>query len=147
MIALDIHLNHASEAWEVIDEVCKALMAYDVGIPLVEVLQHPWVRICPAILVATKVSDNDADLCHTRGQPKQGKEENLLRVDLVAAGCAKKGVPPQEGQLLLHRLVKQTLKIEGRVKTTQLRPVEACHLQRCCVREVVNAEALCAQEL
>ncbi len=64
----------------------------------------------------------------------------------VAAGCAIKGAPRQEGQLLLHRL-EQTLKIKGRVKTTQLRPVEACHLQRCCVGEVVNVEALLAQEL
>ena len=146
MIALDIHLNRALEAQEVINERRKALMAYDVDIPLVRVIQHRRVCISPAILVATKVSVNDADLQQTRSQPTQGKEENLLRVDSVAAGCAIKGVPHQEGQLLLHRL-KQTLKIEGRVKMTQLRPVKACHLQHCCVGEVVNVEALCMQEL
>ncbi len=108
MIALDIHLDRAPEAQEVIDEAREALMAYDVGIPLIEVLQHPRVRICLAILIATKastkVSVNDADLQHTHGQPIQGKEENLLRVDLVAAGCAIKGVLRREGQLLLHQL-------------------------------------------
>jgi hypothetical protein len=70
----------------------------------------------------------------------------VLGVDLVAAGCAIKGMPHWEGQLLLH-LLEQTIKIKGRGKTTQLRPVEVSHLQCCCVGEVVNAEALLAQEL
>ncbi len=113
MIVLDLHLNRVPEAREVIDEAREALMAYDVGIPLVEELQHPWVCICPAILVATKVSDNDADLCHTHGQPKQGKEENLLRVDLVAAGCAIKGVPRREGQLLLLNLSSRPSRLKA----------------------------------
>jgi hypothetical protein len=67
MIALDVLLNCALEAWEVIDKVREALMAYEVDVPLVKLLQHPQVHVRPAILVATDVSVHDVDLQHTHG--------------------------------------------------------------------------------
>jgi hypothetical protein len=110
-------------------------MAYDVDVPLIEVLQHPRVCIRPARLVATNVSIHDVDLRHTHCQPAQVEQKNYLWVYSVAAGSAIKDVPRQEGKLVLHWL-EQALEIKGRIETMQLTPVEASHLQSICVGEV-----------
>jgi hypothetical protein len=62
VIVLDVLLNRALEAQEVVDEVRKALMAYDVDVPLVEVLHYPWVRVRSVSLVSADKSVHDADL-------------------------------------------------------------------------------------
>jgi hypothetical protein len=67
-------------------------------------------------------------------------------VDLLTARSAIKEVPHWEGELVLHWL-KLAFKIEGHEETTQLTSVKARHLQRSCIREIVNVEALHASYL
>jgi hypothetical protein len=55
-------------------------------------------------------------------------------------------VPHQEEELVLHQL-KLAFEIEGRVEMTQLTPVKAHHLQRSCIGEIINAEALHTSKL
>jgi hypothetical protein len=63
VIALNILLNCASIGWEFVNVAHKALMANDVDVPLVKVLQHPRVRIPPPIGIATDVQVHDLDPC------------------------------------------------------------------------------------
>ncbi len=128
MIALDILFNRALEAWEVVHKAREALMAYDVLVPLVEVLQHPWACIGPAIGVSADIVVHYMDMHESCCQPAKSKKKNLLRVDLVAAGMAVLLVPSWEGKLVLLWL-KLALKIKGSVQTMQLTPVEVGHLQ------------------
>ncbi len=146
MIALDVLLNHASKGWKVINEVRQALMADNVDVPLVEVIQHPRVSVCPSIGIATNVHVHDLDLCQSSCQSVESVEENLLRVDPVIARSAIVYVPRWVEELVLHRL-ELASKIEGHIETTQLTPVKARHLQRSCIGEIVNAEALPAGKL
>ncbi len=89
MVTLGVLLDCMLEAQEVADEACQALMADDAGVPLVEVLQHPWVRVRPSTFIATEVGVDDLHLCHTRRQLAESEQKNLFWVDSVAAGSVK----------------------------------------------------------
>jgi hypothetical protein len=66
-IALDKLLNGTIKLKEVIYEVCQPLMANDVVVPLVEILQHPQIGVNSPILVSSKVGVNNLHLCHPCG--------------------------------------------------------------------------------
>ncbi len=102
-------------------------MANDAGVPLVKVLQHPRIGISPSIDIVIDVCINNLQLCHTHHQPAEGEQKNLLQVDPVATGRAIEEVAGRDGEFHRHRL-ELALDIKGRVKTTQLTPIEVCHL-------------------
>jgi hypothetical protein len=62
-------LNHVSKAREVINEVRQVLMANNVDVPLVKVLQHPRLCICLPIGVTADVHVHNLDLCQSSCKP------------------------------------------------------------------------------
>jgi hypothetical protein len=60
-----IFFNSALKSRKIVNISCQTLMTNDVGVPLVEVLQHPWVCVRPSIFVAAKVGISNLHLCYT----------------------------------------------------------------------------------
>jgi hypothetical protein len=93
MIALDVLLNGMMKSRKVIYKVCQPLMANDMAVSLVKILQHPQIAMRPPILVASKIGVNKLDMHHPCGHFAESVEENLLWVDPVVAGVAVAKVP------------------------------------------------------
>ncbi len=145
MVTLDVLLNCTSKGREVINKVHQALMTDNVDVPLVKVLQHPRVCICPLINIAADVYVHNLPVSvqsltcrECREKPPLGGSGNSKECTCIRA--------QSEEEIRLHWL-ELAFEIEGLIETMQLTPIKARHLQRSYIGEIIAAEALPARKL
>jgi hypothetical protein len=97
-------------------------MADNILLPIVQVMQHPGVPICPVVVIPTKVGVDNHMVAQTGSKLSHGEEECLLQVNRVI------GVTSEDGDLCSHPLHQRSQAKVG-LELAQLALVEVCHFK------------------